>query len=176
MAYEHDNPFRGHGETTKQMLNAPRNALYIWPNDNLTAAKMKAVGLFRDDLKIVGPRHLVETNFRGRLDLDVVLDHATYLSAEEQYVLNEYLSRRSTAGVATYYVIEVRITKRELATAVPHPPLNVAYVVSQFIMRKLKHAGIPVQSGSMLDITVERGTISKRELEDRTVVFTWKDI
>ena len=82
-----DNLEQGTGRTIKQMRLAAKNAIYVWPND-LTRheAVVLCQGADRDDLEIVGPSHLNDDrieNMRGRIISEVVIDHATELTAEQ---------------------------------------------------------------------------------------------
>lgn len=87
--------YRGSGRTTKQMLQAPQGALYIWVNDHLYYPKELAKELGRDDLTIISPNLLGYQ--RGRQYPAVILDHACRLNEGQFYAFQELLirSRRS---------------------------------------------------------------------------------
>lgn len=81
-------PERGTERTTKQMRLAEKNALYVWPND---LTKHEAIvlcqGADRNDLEIVGPSQFNDDrieNLRGRMIPEVVIDHATKFTVEQQ--------------------------------------------------------------------------------------------
>ena len=72
-------PGRRVGNTTRQMQEAPRNAVFIWiTSATLPYAKSLAHELGRDDLEIIPP-HLIESRLRGRTVSGVVVDHAANL-------------------------------------------------------------------------------------------------
>ena len=81
-------PERGTERTIKQMRLAGKNAVYVWPSD---LTKHEAVvlcqGADRSDLEIVGPSQFNDDrieNLRGRIIPEVVIDHATKLTVEQQ--------------------------------------------------------------------------------------------
>jgi len=67
---------RGSGETTRQMLQAPPNAVYVWPNGQLDYARVLARRLNRQDLRIVSPEYLASMCRIADERSSVVLDHA----------------------------------------------------------------------------------------------------
>lgn len=69
---------RGTGKTTEQMLNAPKGALFVWCNDNLTYPIGLAIKLNRGDLEIVSPAWMNDYRYIGRSFTGVVADHALY--------------------------------------------------------------------------------------------------
>ena len=71
---------RGTGRTTKQMLAAPKGAVYIWPNSHLYYPKHLAIDLGRADLIIRGAE-VFDTNFffLGGHFSGLILDHAVTL-------------------------------------------------------------------------------------------------
>lgn len=81
-------PEQGTERTTEQMRLAAKNAVYVWPNDSTRhEAVVLCQGADRSDLEIVGPSQLNDDrieNLRGRIIPEVVTDHATKLTAEQQ--------------------------------------------------------------------------------------------
>lgn len=71
------------GETTRQMIRAPRGALFVWPHHgSLDYAEGLARHLDRADLKIVSPAWFLRPDKWSDRDIHaVVLDHATTLTA-----------------------------------------------------------------------------------------------
>jgi hypothetical protein len=66
---------RGTGRTTKLILSAPKNSLFIWCNGHLSYPKSLAKNLERDDLEIVSPGFLMSDKWRGRIFSGIVIDH-----------------------------------------------------------------------------------------------------
>jgi hypothetical protein len=64
------------GRTTKQMLDAPKGAVFVWCNSALTYPKILAHGLKRDDLTVLPLSWLEPRNVMGRQFAGVVVDHA----------------------------------------------------------------------------------------------------
>ena len=62
------------GTTTKQMTEAPRDAIFVWCNGHLDYPRRLAQHLGRKDLRIEGPTFF-ENRWRG-LRRPVVVDHA----------------------------------------------------------------------------------------------------
>jgi len=75
---------RQSGQTTKQMMAAPRYSIYIWPNNNLLYPKSLAKKIGRDDLSIVAPSWL-DHHWRGT-SVEISIDHATWsVMTSQQY-------------------------------------------------------------------------------------------
>lgn len=74
--------YRGLGYTTTQMMDAPKNAIFVWCNQNTMYPRQLARKLGRTDLEIVGPSRLRE-KLLGRRPSAVVVDHATQLNIED---------------------------------------------------------------------------------------------
>lgn len=87
---------RGEGTTTKQMLEAPHGAVFIWCNHHLDHPKFLAKKHNRTDLEIVSPGWL-DYGWIGRELTGIVVDHATYLNDRQQYLLRQALPRVRTA-------------------------------------------------------------------------------
>lgn len=66
---------RGSGKTTKQIENAPRDAVFVWVNEHLQYANDIAFMLGRIDIEVVGPSWLRGNEWRGRI-FPLVVDHA----------------------------------------------------------------------------------------------------
>ncbi len=83
-------PERGTGRTTKQMENAAFGAVYIWiEGAPLTYPQRLAEGLGRNDLKIIRPPDLLNMVRYGWADREIVIDHATRLTGEQQARVNQ---------------------------------------------------------------------------------------
>lgn len=67
---------RGTGTTTKQMLEAPKDSIFIWCNGDITYPKGLAIKLDRQDLEIVPISWLHSDRFRGCRPSAVIIDHA----------------------------------------------------------------------------------------------------
>lgn len=74
---------RQNGQTTNQMLEAPKDALYIWCNDSLSYPKALAQYLGRGDLQIFGLSALNGDKLRGRVFTDIIVDHAAKLNLDQ---------------------------------------------------------------------------------------------
>lgn len=87
--------FRGKGFTTKQMLHAPKNAVYVWCTGDLSYPKDLAKFLHREDLEIRGPSILGNGGLwlRGR-NRDLVVDHACDPDHDEYQVIIEFQEYR----------------------------------------------------------------------------------
>lgn len=75
-----DESLRGTGRTTKQMLEAPHGAVYVWVNGALHYPKDLAHRAGRKDLVIVAPAWMEGDRWRGIHAPDVILDHAASLN------------------------------------------------------------------------------------------------
>ena len=82
---------RGQGTTTQQILNAPKDALFIWMHGDTYYPKGLARKLGREDLEIVGPDFLDWKKWRGRIFTGVVVDHAAELTDRQHEALTEIL-------------------------------------------------------------------------------------
>ena len=75
---------RREGTTTRQMLDAPKDAYYVWVHADVWYPKMIAEKIGRADLRIVPPSAL--RSLRGRR-VHVVVDHAAELDdAQRSYL------------------------------------------------------------------------------------------
>lgn len=68
--------FRGDGTTSKQMKEAPKNAVYVWLHHDLSYPIMLSRKLEREDLKIVSHYWLSDHKYKGMDLTGVILDHA----------------------------------------------------------------------------------------------------
>lgn len=76
---------RGSGETTRQMLSAPRGAFFVWCNHHMDYPRHLAKLLGRGDLQIKPPSFLRNDLLRG-YERELVVDHAAYLTmTSEQF-------------------------------------------------------------------------------------------
>lgn len=73
---------RGSGQTTKQMVAAPKDAIFVWPvSRSLSYAKELARYLSRKDLVIISQEHMEE-----RLQAStrpIIIDHGCRLTARQ---------------------------------------------------------------------------------------------
>lgn len=89
---------RGTGRTTRQMLDAPNGAIYIWCNGDIAKnGYPDALKKFlkRDDLVLYSIQFLENRGWRG-LSTTIVVDHACDLSIDAQQSLQEYLDYLSS--------------------------------------------------------------------------------
>lgn len=77
---------RNLGKTTKQLIDAPKNSIYVWVNGKVDYPKRLAAYLGRDDIKIVPQSFIGDQKLRG-INNPIVLDHAVHLTHEQ---FNEY--------------------------------------------------------------------------------------
>ena len=74
-----EDALRGSGRTRAQIITAPKNAVFVWPNEELWYPKALAQDELRTDLRIVGRAWLnTERNFCMEGAIDVVVDHSTW--------------------------------------------------------------------------------------------------
>jgi len=85
--------YRGTGRTTRQMVAAQKEAIYIWANNQLAYPARLASAIGRNDLRIVSPEWITEGRFRGLELSGLVLDHATRLNTDEWNSYGEALAR-----------------------------------------------------------------------------------
>jgi hypothetical protein len=84
---------RSGGQTTRQMIEAPLGALYIWPNkSSLAYANALAAHLNRNDLTVSTPQVFDGDahTLRQRRFSAIILDHATELSHRQMDVLQRF--------------------------------------------------------------------------------------
>lgn len=72
------------GNTTRQMLQAPHRALFVWCTWAINYPKDLARDCGREDLQIVSPAQLWKIARSSDFYSGVVLDHAAELTADEQ--------------------------------------------------------------------------------------------
>jgi hypothetical protein len=85
---------RQSGKTTRAMLDAPRDAVFVWCNHHLDYPKRLAHHLGREDLKIVSPEWIIDRQWMGLHLTAIQLDPDTNFSTEtERERLHEAQSR-----------------------------------------------------------------------------------
>jgi hypothetical protein len=70
------NVLRGEGTTTKQIKNAPENAVFVWCNNHIEYPKRLALDLGREDVRVVRKDWILRPNNYKGMRLEVVFDHA----------------------------------------------------------------------------------------------------
>jgi len=85
--YEH----RDTGRTAKQMLGAPKGAVFIWCNQVLHYPRMLARKHGRSDLLIVAPSWLMDARYCGKEFKAIIPDHALILTGDEGDLLQRHL-------------------------------------------------------------------------------------
>lgn len=70
-----EDSLRWTGKTSKQMLESPEGAFFIWCNSHLDYPKRLAEKLGRTDLNIVSPRWIDDMKWMGLNISGVVVDH-----------------------------------------------------------------------------------------------------
>jgi hypothetical protein len=86
-------PERGTGRTTRQMLEAPREAVFISCNPRARDHdRHLARKLGREDLKIV-ERSWLDHGWYGKILTGIVIDHAAHLTEKEQEHLLNAMTR-----------------------------------------------------------------------------------
>jgi hypothetical protein len=76
------------GRTTKQMQQAPENAVFVWCNSRLAYPEMLARALGRDDLAIWAFSRLSPQNLLARKFPALVIDHAALLGPEARLAID----------------------------------------------------------------------------------------
>lgn len=74
---------RGTGRTTEQLVNAPRDSVFVWVNGRMDYIVRLARHLSRGDIKVVAPSWLTGDRWRGLELKGVVVDHALRLNPEQ---------------------------------------------------------------------------------------------
>jgi hypothetical protein len=85
------------GQTTKQILEAPKDAYFIWHNEHLDYPRHLLIKNKRPDIHLVGPRFLDIKVPRGMEYSGIVVDHSCRLSAAQLQVLHSltpYIRKR----------------------------------------------------------------------------------
>ena len=80
------------GKTTKQLIDAPRNSIYVWVNGKLDYPRRLARQLGRYDIKIVSPSIFENKQLRAT-NKPIVLDHAVNLTFEQFHEYFVYANR-----------------------------------------------------------------------------------
>jgi hypothetical protein len=86
-------PGRRVGNTTRQMEDAPKGAIFVWVNHHLDYPKQLAREIGRVDLKIVSPEWIEDRRWRGVELSGIVLDHAAPLTNRQWEALHEAQTR-----------------------------------------------------------------------------------
>lgn len=75
---------RGEGTTTKQMLEAPQGAVFVWVNHHFDHPKYLAKKHGREDLRIVSPSWFDDYRWAGLELTGIVVDHAAALTERQR--------------------------------------------------------------------------------------------
>lgn len=86
------------GKTTKQMLQAPRGAVYVWCNNYIGYPTRLSKALSRSDLSIISPRSLNSQIICGHYPV-IVIDHAAEISDEQRDLLKACTKAREVRGM-----------------------------------------------------------------------------
>lgn len=78
------------GRTTRQIIGAPVNAIYVCPTSSVSYYVNLAWNLDRADLNFVGPTWIRQERLRGQLN--IVIDHAVYLEESVIDMLDYFIS------------------------------------------------------------------------------------
>jgi len=81
------------GRTTKQMINAPKGAVFVWLTANLSYPQALAEKVDRTDLEIVPRSWILSDKWRGQILTGIVVDHAIRLHTPEYEILPVIKSR-----------------------------------------------------------------------------------
>lgn len=81
-----------HCRTTKQMIAAPKDSVFVWLNCDLAYPRDLAKSLGREDLVIVPPQWLSD-GWRGRELSGLVVDHSLRLDWRQRFLLIEARGR-----------------------------------------------------------------------------------
>ena len=104
------NEDRGTGRTTRQMIAAPKDAIYVWVNGNLAYPRGVAERAARKDLKIVSPGWITNQFWRGLELTGIVIDHAVHEHYGHESILWRYIEQAYT-----------QIRKVDNSEQKPHP-------------------------------------------------------
>lgn len=74
---------RQSGRTTKQIIEAPRDAVFVWCANDLDYPRRLAKSFQREDLTIVGPTWITDERWRGAKLTGIVVDHFTRFNMAE---------------------------------------------------------------------------------------------
>lgn len=81
------------GNTSNQMLSAPKNAVFVWVNANIDYPARLAKELGREDLQIVSPSWLEMERWRGGKFSGIILDHAVMLTENKRHYWHGAITR-----------------------------------------------------------------------------------
>lgn len=95
MSIQLSEKYRGTGRTTKQMMEAPKGAVFVWCNKEVWYPQRLAEKLGRKDLQIQPRSWLTGERWRGQSFPGIVVDHALHelMSSREYISLREAESR-----------------------------------------------------------------------------------
>lgn len=82
----------GSGYTTKQIRDAPRDAWFVWCNNQRAYPEALARTLGRRDLRIISAEE-IDRRLRGMRNQTVIVDHATLLDARQARRIDEAMER-----------------------------------------------------------------------------------
>jgi len=85
---------RGTGITTRQILGAPREAVFVWCNGHVIYPQALAKTLGRSDLEVRPLSWLQLRNVMGRTFTGVVVDHGAEIGDNERETLDYLRLRR----------------------------------------------------------------------------------
>ena len=112
--------------TTKQMIDAPRNAVFVWCNGITDYPQDLARSLGRTDLRIVTPMWMHRGGWQG-MDLrpeELVLDHAYNPTASEAFSLDAFLAQARRLDPKPLADVEVDEATRRLAGVIGNEPIE----------------------------------------------------
>ena len=114
--------------TTKQLIDAPRNAVFVWCNGNVSYPQDLARSLGRTDLRIVTPMWVGRGGWQ-EMDLrpeQLVLDHAYAPTTPEAFSLDSFLARARShyPEPETLADVEVDEATRRLAGVIGNEPIE----------------------------------------------------
>lgn len=93
-------PNRGTGRTTRQMVGAPLNSVYIWNSAYCKAAHDIALRAGREDLTILPYTWLDQAGRAREVNKYITVDHAVRLTALQQAAVDDVNSRHRTMAAA----------------------------------------------------------------------------
>lgn len=86
---DHNCHLRYSGRTTRQIVNAPLNTVYVWVNGYFHCPELIARKYGRVDIVFVRPSWLRHANLRGYAG-EIVIDHAVSLTGVEWDAYSEW--------------------------------------------------------------------------------------
>jgi hypothetical protein len=89
---------RGTGRTTKQLMNAPENSVFVWCNDDISYPLRLARNMCRDDIEVKPLCWFKENNICGRR-MQICFDHAVILTHKQEELYKYLLTRSLVCGI-----------------------------------------------------------------------------